>query len=71
MKPTYALPEPKLVWERFFELVCVPRPSKEESPAIDFLDNWARGLNFKTKRDATGNLVVHVPATGANHPNQS
>ncbi len=66
MKPTYALPEPKLVWERFFELVCVPRPSKEESPAIDFLDNWARGLNFKTKRDATGNLVVHVPATGAN-----
>ena len=64
MKPTYALPEPKLVWQRFFELVCVPRPSKEESPAIDFLDSWAKGLGFVTKRDATGNLVVHVSATG-------
>ncbi len=65
MKPTYPLPEPRLVWERFFELVCVPRPSKEESPAIDFLEQWAQGLGFKAQRDAVGNLVVHVPATGA------
>ena len=63
MKPTYALPEPKLVWQRFFELVCVPRPSKEESPAIDFLDQWAKALGFTTKRDSVGNLVVHVPST--------
>lgn len=64
MKPTYPLPEPKIVWDRFFELVCVPRPSKEEAPAIDFLDQWAKKLGLKAQRDATGNLVVHVPATG-------
>ncbi len=65
MQPTYALPEPKLVWQRFFELVCVPRPSKEESPAIDFLASWAKKHGFESKRDATGNLVVHVPASAA------
>lgn len=65
MQPTYSLPEPKIVWQRFFELVCVPRPSKAETPAIDFLDNWAGKLGFTTNRDTTGNLVVHVPATSS------
>lgn len=63
MKPTYSIPEPTVVWTRFFDLVQVPRPSKAEGAAIDFLDRWALGLGFESRRDATGNLVVHVPST--------
>lgn len=69
MKPTYRLPEPTLLWTRFFELVCVPRPSKEETPAIDFLQRWAKGLGFDARRDAVGNLSVHVPATNKSPAN--
>ena len=63
MQPTFPLPEPSLIWKRFFELVAVPRPSKAEGAAIDFLERWADGLGLDARRDATGNLVVHVPAT--------
>jgi len=63
MNPIFPIPEPTLVWTRFFELVQVPRPSKAEGAAIDFLDRWSVGLGFESRRDAAGNLVVHVPAT--------
>ncbi len=63
MKPTFPIPEPAIIWNRFFDLVQVPRPSKAEGAAIDFLDRWAVGLGFECRRDATGNLVVHVPST--------
>ena len=63
MFPSFPIPEPSTVWNRFFELVQVPRPSKAEGAAIHFLDNWAKALGFEFKRDQTGNLVVHVPST--------
>jgi dipeptidase D len=66
MKPNFPIPEPKLVWEHFFDLVAVPRPSKNEGPAVDFVENWARKLGFHSVRDAVNNIVVHVPATVSN-----
>ena len=63
MTPTFPIPEPVTVWNRFFELLQVPRPSKAEGAAIDFLDRWANSLGFESRRDAAGNLVVHVPGT--------
>ena len=63
MNPPFPIPEPTVVWTHFFELVQVPRPSKAEGAAIDFLDRWAVGLGFESRRDAVGNLVVHVPST--------
>ena len=65
MNPTFPIPEPTTVWNRFFELLQVPRPSKAEGAAIDFLNSWADGLGFESRRDSAGNLVVHVPATVA------
>ncbi len=59
----FPTPEPKKIWERFFELVAVPRPSKQERPAIEHLAKWAAKLGLDSRRDATGNLVVHVPST--------
>ena len=63
MFPSFPVPEPVTVWNRFFELNQVPRPSKAEQAAIDFLDRWSKTVGFESRRDATGNLVVHVPAT--------
>lgn len=68
MKPTFPTPEPTLVWNHFFDLVQVPRPSKAESAAIDFVERWAVGLGFDARRDRAGNLVVHVPATHSLKP---
>ncbi len=65
MKPTYALPEPKLVWQRFFELFVCRGHRRKNRRRLIFLDSWAKGLGFQTNRDAVGNLAVHVPATGA------
>ena len=65
MNPTFPIPEPTAVWNRFFELLRVPRPSKAEGAAIDFLNCWSDGLGFESRRDSVGNLVVHVPATVA------
>jgi dipeptidase D len=56
--------EPALVWERFFELTRLPRPSKEEGPAREHVLAWASARELQASTDAEGNVVVHVPATG-------
>jgi dipeptidase D len=63
MTRTFETPEPVTVWERFFELNQVPRPSKAERAAIEFIKLWATEAGFESRGDTTGNLVVHVPAT--------
>ncbi|XZE33974.1 beta-Ala-His dipeptidase [Pirellulaceae bacterium SH501] len=65
MKPSFPTPEPKVVWNHFFDLVAVPRPSKNEGAAIDHIEQWAKKLGFIAKRDSVNNLCVHVPASKA------
>jgi dipeptidase D len=55
--------EPSLVWERFYEITQVPRPSKKEGKIIRFLKEWGEKKNIKYKQDETGNLVFFVPAS--------
>ena len=55
--------EPALVWERFFELTRIARPSKEEGPAREHVLAWAAARDLDTATDAEGNVVVRVPAT--------
>jgi len=55
--------EPSLVWERFFELTRLARPSKAEGPARDHVLAWAADRSFEAATDAEGNVVVYVPAT--------
>ncbi|MCU0717922.1 MAG: beta-Ala-His dipeptidase [Pirellula sp.] len=65
MNPSFPIPEPKVVWNHFFDLVAVPRPSKNEGAAIDHIEQWAKKLGFVAKRDSVNNLCVHVPASKA------
>jgi dipeptidase D len=55
--------QPKALWHYFVELSKIPRCSKHEIPANDWIESVARAKGCATKRDRVGNLLVQVPAT--------
>jgi dipeptidase D len=55
--------EPRSVWEHFLSLTRIPRPSKHETQAVAFVREVAARHKFTVRADATGNLVVDVPAS--------
>lgn len=55
--------KPALLWQYFDELSQVPRPSKREEKAVEFVREFARKNNFKFKEDKVGNIVILVPAS--------
>ena len=55
--------EPKVVWNNFYQLTQIPRPSKHEGKVIEYLYNWGKAHGFETIKDATGNIIIRVPAT--------
>ena len=55
--------KPELLWQQFYELSQVPRPSKREQKAVDFVKEFAKKNNFNFKEDKVGNIVIEVPAS--------
>ena len=55
--------EPKAVWENFYKLTQVPRPSKKEEKIQAFMMDFGKSLGLVTEKDATGNIVIRKPAT--------
>lgn len=55
--------EPRLLWRNFHALTQIPRPSKHESRALDYVENYARELGLTVFRDKIGNVIVCKPAT--------
>jgi len=55
--------EPKAVWENFYQLTQVPRPSKHEEKIQDFMVKYGKSLGLETEKDAVGNVVIRKPAT--------
>ncbi len=55
--------KPELLWQHFYELSQIPRPSKREYKAVEFVKNFANRNNFKYKEDKVGNIVISVPAS--------
>lgn len=62
-KPVNYPTHPAALWERFYQLTQVPRPSKKEEKARAYLINIAKekGLDYAT--DKADNIVIYVPAT--------
>jgi dipeptidase D len=54
---------PQNLWENFQHLCDIPRPSKHEQKAIDFVKNFGQQLGLETIVDATGNVIIRKPAT--------
>jgi len=55
--------EPSILWQRFYEITQVPRPSKKEGKILKHLKELFKELNISFKEDNVGNIVATVPAT--------
>ena len=55
--------DPKIVWNNFYGLTQIPRPSKHEGKVQDYLYNWGISHGIDTTRDETGNIIYRKPAT--------
>ena len=54
---------PSCVWKNFYELTRIPRPSKKEGKAVEYLYNFGKSLGLETIRDEIGNIIIRKPAT--------
>lgn len=55
--------EPKEVWNNFYKLTRVPRPSKFEDKIQRFMLEFGDELGLETMRDKIGNIIIRKPAT--------
>jgi dipeptidase D len=60
-----ALPDltPRPVWQHFFEITQIPRPSHHEEEISEFLAEFGRSRGFETAVDEVGNVLIRKPAT--------
>ena len=50
--------QPNSLWNNFANLSTVPRPSKKEAKAIEFLRKFGENLNLETIVDEIGNVII-------------
>jgi len=55
--------EPKAIWENFYSLTQIPRPSKHEDAIQDFMMKFGQDLGLETIKDGVGNIIIKKPAT--------
>ena len=54
---------PYPVWQHFYDLTQVPRPSHHEEGASALVAAFGRGLGLETIVDGVGNVIIRKPAT--------
>jgi dipeptidase D len=55
--------EPQILWNYFYEIAQVPRPSKKEEKIREYMKSFAQKNNFELKEEEVGNMVIKVPAS--------
>ena len=55
--------EPKSVWNNFYSLTQIPRPSGHTQKVAKFLVKWAKDLGLEAFQDECGNVIIRKPAT--------
>ena len=50
--------QPERVWKHFHSLTQIPRPSKKEAKAVEFLENFGKQLGLETIKDHVGNIII-------------
>lgn len=55
--------KPAVVWNYFYELTQIPRPSKKEEKIIAYLLAFAKEHKLDVKKDNAGNVLISKPAT--------
>ena len=51
------------IWQHFYEITKIPRPSKHEEQILAFLKKFAEEHNLDYAQDKTGNIVIRKGAT--------
>lgn len=62
--------QPQAVWDNFYSLTQIPRPSGKKKEISEFLANYGRSLGLETIVDQIGNVIIRKPAYPGyeNHP---
>ena len=55
--------DPQVVWKNFHALTQIPRPSKHEELAVEYMYNWGVSHGLETIKDEVGNIIIRKPAT--------
>lgn len=55
--------EPTIVWNHFYEITQIPRPSKKEDKVRTYLDEFGKKHSLTTVTDKAGNVLITKPAT--------
>ncbi len=55
--------DPKALWNNFYKLTRIPRPSKKEGKIIQFMKEFGESLGLETSVDEVGNVLIRKPAT--------
>ncbi|MGC8866346.1 MAG: aminoacyl-histidine dipeptidase [Bacteroidales bacterium] len=55
--------EPRALWNNFYSLTRIPRPSKNEDQIRNFLAEFGKKLQLETLVDRAGNVIIRKPAT--------
>lgn len=55
--------KPTALWENFYALTQIPRPSKHEENAIEYMKSFGENLGLETIVDEVGNVIIRKPAT--------
>ena len=63
MKPVDYPSQPSHLWDHFYRITQIPRPSREEAAVRRYVIEQAEAGGHKWRTDAQGNLVVSVPPT--------
>lgn len=55
--------QPTALWQNFYKLTQVPRPSNHEEKARKFMLDWAKENHIAAQIDKSGNIIMSKPAT--------
>lgn len=55
--------QPAVVWNNFYQLTQIPRPSGHEEKVSKYLYEWAKSHGLDAERDKVGNVIIRKPAT--------
>ncbi len=55
--------DPAAMWEIFYELTQIPRPSKKEEKAAEYAKAFGEKLGLETIVDTAGNIIIKKPAS--------
>lgn len=60
-KPQNFPENPRELWDFFFELTQIARPSKNEEKVLAYLEDFAQKNQFEFERDEAGNTLIRCP----------